>query len=270
MGTSDAPYTPSNPTDGIGMSVSLKINGTSVMLYRNRYLKGEQGKSGMSAQEYLCAFSVQLTDIPPDFHEKLRQATTGHHERYEKLLKTIHTRVLEPARKRQKEREWKAQREEITGWLSFAHQQLRSAASYPHRESHLGAPEIQDKVQLVLQTAQRLQVTPTTVDEPKPQAAPASTQAEEKLYQLLVTVNDTFEQIKAMVPMSGNQFGRGYEFSQETVQQVQQIWFTTSDALGMLNRRQQFKRPPGWSEMRQDVMSGNSTDAALGPGETPG
>lgn len=41
-------------------SVSLKMNATSVMLYRNRYMKGTQGKGGMSVQEYLCSFGVAV------------------------------------------------------------------------------------------------------------------------------------------------------------------------------------------------------------------
>ena len=41
-------------------SVSLKINATSVMLYRNIYLKGTGDQRGLSAQEYLCSFSLHV------------------------------------------------------------------------------------------------------------------------------------------------------------------------------------------------------------------
>ena len=44
-------------------SVSLKINATSVMLYRNIYLKGTGDQRGLSAQEYLCSFSLHETGV---------------------------------------------------------------------------------------------------------------------------------------------------------------------------------------------------------------
>ena len=89
---------------------------------------------------------------------------------------------------------------------------------------------------------------------------------EQRLWQLLADINHACHEIQQMVPMSGQQFGRGYDFSTDTVQQVQKMWFNTADAIAVLNQRQQLKRPGQWSEMRRDVMqlsSGSGADMTL-------
>lgn len=238
-------------------SVSLKINATSVMLYRNIYLKGTGDQRGLSAQEYLCSFSIHETDIPLEFQEQLRRATTGQPQRHEELVQTIHHRALVPARQRRQAKELLEQRSRIKGWVCFAHLQIKEAAGCAHRDSHLADPEIQHGVRQVLQEAQRLLVWPKAVAA-QAQAAPDSTRSEQRLRQLLETINDACAQVQAMVPLSGGQFGRGHKFEPSTVEQVQQMWLNTSDAVAALSQRQQFKRPKNWSNMR-------SADAAAAP-----
>ena len=239
-------------------SVSLKINNTSVMLYRNRYIARNGEQPGASTQQLLCSFSVRKTEIPADFHSQLIRATTGQPRRYEQLMQTLKTRVLEPARRRQQEREHLEQLTRIRDWVDFAHQQIQQAASYDYRNTHLADPEIQQRVQLLLKDAQRLLVQPKAI---KMEAAPGSPSAEQRLQQLLENINNDLAQVQAIMPMAGEQFGRGYEFSSYTVQQVQQFWFNTSDTIAVFNQRRQLKRPNHWSEMRQEVMQSASQKA---------
>ena len=183
-------------------------------------------------------------------------------------MQTIRTRVLEPARQRQQARVCFEQLARMRGWVSFAHQQINAAACCAYRDSHLADPEIQQGVRLVLQDAQRLLVLPKVI-EAEVEAAPNATPPEERLRQLLVSINDACVQVQAMVPMSGKQFGRGHEFDPDTVRQVQQMWFNTSEAIAVLNQRQQLKRPNHWSEMRQEVMQPPSEDATVVPASSP-
>ena len=249
-------------------SVSLKINATSVMLYRNIYLKGTGDQRGLSAQEYLCSFSLHETDIPLEFQERLRQATAGHPQRYQELMQAIHDRALVPARQRRQAKELLEQRSRIKGWVCFAHLQIKEVAGCAYRDIHLADPEIQQEVRLVVEEAKRLVVQPTkpNVVENHAQLSSDSARSEQRLWQLLADINHACHEIQQMVPMSGQQFGRGYDFSTDTVQQVQKMWFNTADAIAVLNQRQQLKRPGQWSEMRRDVMqlsSGSGTDMTL-------
>lgn len=271
MGTSTTDLASSNISAFASpCSVSLKINATSVMLYRNVYLKDNGKQRGLSGQEYLCSFSIHETDIPLDFHSQLRLATTGQPERYAMLMQTIQTRALEPARQRKQERERLEQLSWMKGLVSFAHQQMSAAADYAHRDRHVANPEIQQEVRRVLHDAQRLLVLPAVVEAPV-ETAPDFTLSEQRLFQLLESINDACVQVKAMVPMAAKHFGRGHEFASDTVRQVQQMWFNTSDAIAILNQRQQLKRPGQWSAMRQAVMQpSNGSGADIPPENSPG
>ena len=245
-------------------SVSLKINASSVMLYRNVYLKGTGNKRGLFAQEYVCSFSIHETDIPQEFQERLRQATLGNPERYKQLVQAIHDRALVPARQRREEKELQEQRSRIKGCICFARLQLNEAAGYAYRDIHLADPEIQQEVRLALEEAKRLVVQPTRphVVDAHAQRSADPARSEQRLQQLLAGINHACREIQQMMPMSGKQFGRGYDFSADTVQQVQQMWFNTSDAIAVLNQRQQLKRPAQWSERRQDVTQPSSASGA--------
>lgn len=241
------------------------------MLYRNIYLKGTDYQRGLSAQEYLCSFSIHETDIPLEFQEQLRQATAGQPQRYAQLLQAIHDRALVPARQRREEKELQEQRSRIKNCVCFARLQLNEAAGYAYLDIHLADPEIQEEVRLALEEAKRLLVQPKS-DVRGPYAQPLSdpTQSERRLQQLLASINHACQEIQKIVPMSGQQFGRGYDFSADTVRQVQKMWFNTSDAIAVLNQRQQLKRPAQWSEMRQDVMFLSSGgDASTTPESSP-
>lgn len=244
-------------------SVSLKINASSVMLYRNSYQKGMDGQRGHSEQEYLCSFSIHETEIPVQFHEYLRQATTQNPERYEQLVETILNRVLLPARQRQQEKQLREQSERIKRCVHFASQQLKEAADCAVH-NQLNDMQIQQELRQVYREAKRLMVAP-----PQPTTAPvslqplpdAAEQSEQKLQQLLDVTNQALLEIQAMVPMAGQQFPKGYKFSEDTVMKVRRMWFHTTDAVDALNQRKQLRRPTGWPEMRDEVMppKGEST-----------
>lgn len=245
-------------------SVSLKINASSVMLYRNVSVKGVGDQRAVSGQEYFCSFSIHETDIPQEFQGRLRQATLGNPERYKQLVQAIHDRALVPARQRREEKALQEQRSRIKGCVCFARLQLSEAAGYAYRDIHLVDPEIQQEVRLALEEAKRLVVQPIPPHVVDAHAQPSADHArsEQRLQQLLAGINHACREIQQMVPMSGQQFGRGYDFSADTVQQVQQMWFNTSDAIAVLNQRQQFKRPAQWSERRQDVTQLSSASGA--------
>ena len=237
-------------------SVSLKINATSVMLYQNVYLKGTGDQPGMSAQKYLCAFSINETEIPVEFQEKLQQATAGQPQRYQELVQAIHERALVPARQRREANQLLEQRSRIKNWVSFARLQLEETTAYEHRHLHLPEPEIQKELRMVLEETKRLLV------KPKPNPVEHS-QSEQRLQQLLAIINGACCEIQEMMPMSAQKFGRGYDFSPETVREVRQLWFRASDTIAVLNQRQQLKRPNNWSEMRDEVMALGSQGEAL-------
>ena len=254
MSTETTSIHPTNPGPTKGsFSVTLKFNATAVMLYRNIYIARSGKHKGISAQEFLCSFSIHKTEIPPEFHTQLRLATTGQPKRYEELIQRIHTRAIEPARRRQQERERLEQLDQMRGWVTFAQQQIQQATSCDYRDAHLSDAHIQQRVRELLHEAQRLLVPPPALAT-KTQAASDFNQPEHKLHALLETINHACKQIHDMVPLAGGHFGRGYEFAPETIAQVQQLWFNTSDAVAVLNQRQQFIRPSGWSQMRHKVM----------------
>jgi hypothetical protein len=79
-------------------SVSLKINRTSVMLYRNKYVKAANGLPGMTAQHYVASFSTRESVLPAKFDSALRELTEGDPARYMELCSRIDAKVLTPRR----------------------------------------------------------------------------------------------------------------------------------------------------------------------------
>ena len=66
-------------------------------------------------------------------------------------------------------------------------------------------------------------------------------------------------EIAALMPEAAGGFKRGYEFGPQTVEQVRQVWFRTSDTVAALGARKQFKMPGGWGELRSEIF-GNEMD----------
>ncbi|MBX9937216.1 MAG: hypothetical protein K2Y10_11555 [Burkholderiaceae bacterium] len=238
-------------------SVNLKFNSSSVMLYRNHYVKSKDGKGGMTTQQYVCSFPNRLTEIPTDFHQQLQQATAGQPQRYQELIRAIETRVLEPARKVQEQKNRLADLEQMRAWLNFGQQQVHEAASCAQCYTYASDPKIQQSARLILQDVQHVLVLAREAErEQQPeQTAPDATQADARLRQLLYSINRACAEIQAMLPVERNQFPRGYEFDERTVREVQQMWFNTSDTIAALNQRQQFKRSSGWTDLRPTVMA---------------
>lgn len=259
--------------------MSLKIGRTSVMLYRNEYLKPSGNRPGCSVQEYLGSFSVHATEIPPAFDVLLRQATSGRPERYQALVERLEQRVLAPARQRHAKQLRQQQRDHILGLLGFAQQQLQAVGDVPHAAAHLTAPEVLGAVTQVVHSAQRLQVMPDAIfartgpetgDTPaltsstasgtEPVEAPAEANdaesPEERLQMLLMRINGACQEISSMMPEAAKQFRRGYPFQDHTVELVRQLWFNSSDAIAALNGRGQLKRPKVWESLRAEVLAG--------------
>ena len=265
MGTDSTTTPPGSQDLAPGpFSVSLKVNSTSAMLYRNGYLPRNGKEAGTSTQQFLCSFSIHKTEIPPNFHNQLKLATNGNPRRYEQLMQTLQTRVLEPARRRQQERERLEQLTCLRDWVTFAQQQIQQAKGYAYRDAHLADPQVQHRVRQLLQESQSLLIEPQAIATGT-QTEPNSSQAEKTLQQLLETINQACWQIQAMVPLAGGKFGRGYTFAPETIAQVQQLWFNTSDAIGVLNQRQQLNRPSGWSQLRAQLMQPSHVEAPQPP-----
>lgn len=258
--------------------MSLKIGRTSVMLYRNEYLKPSGNRPGCSVQEYLGSFSVHATEIPSAFLALLRQATSGRPERYRALVERLEQRVLAPARQRHAEQLRQQQRDHILGLLGFAQQQLQAVGGVPNAATHLAVPEVRAAVTQVVHSAQRLQVMPDTVfagtgpetgDTPAlasstasgtepveaPEAVDEVASPEERLQMLLMRINGACQEISSMMPEAAKQFRRGHPFQDQTVELVRQLWFNSSDAIASLNGRGQLKRPKVWESLRTEVLT---------------
>jgi hypothetical protein len=261
-----------------GASVSLKIGRTSVMLYANRYRKPTGGLPGCSEQVYLGSFSVHAIEIPPAFLALLRQATSGHPERYRALVERLEQRVLAPARQRHAEQLRQQQRDDILGLLGFAQQQLQAVGDVPDAAAHLAVPEVLGAVTQVVHSAQRLQVMPEVAfpgtglepgDTPAlssrtasgadpveaPEAVDNAESPEERLQMLLMRINSACQEISSMMPEAAKQFRRGHPFQEQTVELVRQLWFNSSDAIAALNGRGQLKRPKVWESLRAEVLT---------------
>lgn len=86
------------------ISVTLKINKSSVMLYSSQYVK-LTGQGGATAQRYLGSFPVTATEVPASFESLLREGTRGRPERYRALMLRIENEVLVPAKIRKEQEE---------------------------------------------------------------------------------------------------------------------------------------------------------------------
>ncbi len=246
--------TPSTMDASIGFSVSLKLNKTSVMLYRNGYRKATDGGHGASTQTYLCSFSRECTDIPPEFEEKLRQATAGNPKRYATIMEKIRTDVLEPARKKAQEQQFKAQEERVKGSLSFALQQIESAASCGNRDAILANEEIQQALRRVERGAKNLLVEPKALQVAADAQAQDAPSPEREVIGLLETINQACTRLKAIMPFDGGFFARNHQFDKATVELVQQMWFRVQHAHDALTMHKQLHRPKNWTRMQKEVM----------------
>lgn len=256
---------PANPPLTQPISVSLKINRTSVMLYANRYIRLPDG-SGASSQAYLGSFPITATEIPAAFESLLRAATAGRPERYQALMERIETDVLIPARQREAEETARRNRQAIEKALHWAGQNIEAIPSLPAYNELIDRPELQRLLANLLGAsatlASRMQ-SAMPVDTPTPSAEPNPV-AEERLQALLTNLENTCVEIGALLPESAQVFKRGHIFERETVALVKRLWFRTSDVIARLGSRAQFRRPAGWSALRPSVLEEERELAALG------
>lgn len=249
-------------------SVSLKIGRTSVMLYANRYRKAADGMPGYSVQEYLCSFSVNCTDIPPEIDAMLRQVTCGKPARYQELIERLTHRVLEPARQRLLERQKEQQKQHALALLGFANDQLEHLGLSGVQAAHLADPQVQKALRDVLDNAKSLLTSSQQPYSPQ-QVCTASNSAaqlppeqqldnpepEERLRQLLMQINAASAELASLMPESAKKFRRGHAFEESTIELVRQLWFRTSDAVAALGGRTQLRRPKQWDHLRGQVMA---------------
>ena len=249
-------------------SVSLKIGRTSVMLYANRYRKAADGRPGYSVQEYLCSFSVNSTDIPPEIDALLRQVTCGKPARYRELIERLTYRVLEPARQRLLERQQEQQKQHALALLGFANDQLEHLGLSGVQAAHLADPQVQEALRGVLNNAQSL-LTPLKEPSSPPLVCSGShspaqlpdeqqlddAEPEKRLRQLLKQINAASAELAGLMPESARKFRRGHAFEDSTVELVRQLWFRTSDAVAALGGRTQLRRPKQWDHLRGQVMA---------------
>ncbi|MDD2611035.1 MAG: hypothetical protein PHX60_15385 [Giesbergeria sp.] len=260
MGTDSTDISPDSQDLTSGpFSVSLKVNRTNASLYRNYYIPRSSEQPGFSKQQLLCSFSIHKTEIPINFHNHLLQATTGQPDRYEQLMQRLKTRVLEPARQRQQEREQREQRARMQGWLNLALNQVQQAACCAYRDAHLGNPQIQQAVLQLLQETKPLLFPPNSVAA-ETKTVLNSSQAEQKLQQALQTLLQGYQQIQQMLSRTGGQFAPSYQFDPETVHRVQQLWFRHSDVIAACSRYKPLKRANHWSQMRDKVMGSSHVE----------
>ena len=260
MGTDSTNISPDSQDLASGpFSVSLKVNRTSVSLYRNCYIPRSGAQPGLSTQHFLCSFSIHKTEIPTNFHNHLLRATTGQPHRYDSLIQTITTRVLEPARQRQQKLERQEQHARMQGWLNSALNQVQQAACCAYRDAHLDNPHIQQAVRQLLQETKPLLLPPNSVAAEAKTALDAS-QVEQKLQQVLQTILQGYQQIQQMLSRTGGQFAPSYQFDPETVHRVQQLWFRHSDVIASCSRYKPLKRANHWSQMREKVMGSSHAE----------
>lgn len=255
------------PTTLSPQSVSLKIGRTSVMLYANGYRKDAGAGHGQSVQEYLASFSVNATQIPPQFDALLRQLTCLQPERYGQLVERLTQRVLEPARQRALDKQRVQQKQQTLAVLGFALQQLQGLQA-------AAEPEVQRAVAEVLSVAQGL-LTPESGLVPVPSAGVTAVDAaaegavvqpmaageqvqhkqpEERLAELLALTNVHLTEMASLMPESARKFRKGYAFKESTVARVREFWFRASDAVAALGGRGQLRRPKSWEHLREQVM----------------
>lgn len=224
-------------------SVSLKLNSTSVMLYTNQYVRLPDGR-GASIQTYLASFSRKATDIPPLFETALREATRGQPARYQALIARIDNEVLRPARIRHQQEEAVRQRNALVAALGHVVQGLTDIPEMPGYLTLTGSAEFQ-RLLLELQAGTQRVLEARVVNE-CPSREPVES-PEKRLQRLLLTVSSACADIAELMPTARQAFPRGYRFAAETIEQVRQLWFSSSHAIASLSARSQLRRPRNWS-----------------------
>ncbi len=233
------------------ISVTLKINKSSVMLYSSQYVK-LTGQGGATAQRYLGSFPVTATEVPASFESLLREGTRGRPERYRALMLRIENEVLVPAKIRKEQEERQRSRDAIVNAMTWAAQNLRAIPEMSHYATHIGRPDLQVVLTGLLEETKLLS---RDIQQPKPERpATVIEDPEEKLKRLLAVVEVACTEIAALMPESAQNFKRGHGFQSETVERVQRLWFRTSDAIAALSARSQLRRPRQWSNLRSTVF----------------
>jgi hypothetical protein len=233
------------------ISVTLKINKSSVMLYSSQYVK-LTGQGGATAQRYLGSFPVTATEVPASFESLLREGTRGRPERYRALMLRIENEVLVPAKIRKEQEERQSSREAVVNAMQWAAQNLRAIPEMPHYAALIGRPDLQSFLTNLLDESARLSRDVQRPETERP--AVVIEDPEVRLQRLLALVETACTEIAAVMPESALNFKRGYGFQSETVERVQRLWFRTSDAIAALSARSQFRRPSQWSNLRSTVL----------------
>lgn len=239
---------PTLPSQKINQSVSLKIGPKSVMLFCNHYEKSSSGHGGRSVQQYLGSFSIDSTEIPSGFLQLLRDNTLGRQERFDELMERIEARVLQPARERKQVLEQKQQQQHLVRLLNTAQHCAVEVAQSPHLHESLHDANVQNLVSNFYTTVADLQEQKIRVLKSDTEST-AVELPEKKLQQLLQQHKQLCDEVCAMMPVAAGSFGRGYEFEELTVELVKTLWFSNSEIISLLNRRNQLKRPANWSKM---------------------
>lgn len=242
----------------INQSVSLKIGPKSVALFGNRYEKSNGGQGGRSVQQYLGSFSSDCTEIPADFLQLLRDNTLNRQDRFDELIKRIETRVLQPARERKQLLEQKQQQQRLTQILSTAHHYAAEVAQDPHLKEFLQDASVQNLVSNFYTTVTGLQEQKNRLLGQDTESTEMELLPEKKLQQLLQQHKQVCDDVCGMMPVAAGSFGRGYEFEELTLELVKALWFSNSEVISLLNRRNQLKRPANWSKMNDVELT--STD----------
>ncbi len=246
------------PSQKINQSVSLKIGPKSVALFCNHYEKSSNRQGGRSVQQYLGSFSIDCTEIPSDFLQLLRDNTLGRQDRFDELLQRIETRVLQPARERKQLLERQRQQQRLMQILSTAHHYASEVAQDPHLKEFLQDASVQNLVSSFYTSVADLQEQKIRLLKQDVEFDQVKLEPEKRLQQLLQQHKQVCDEICIMMPVAAGSFARGYEFEELTVDLVKTLWFSNSEVISLLNRRNQLKRPANWSKMNDDELK--STD----------
>ena len=246
------------PLQKINQSVSLKIGPRSVALFCNRYEKSSNRQGGRSVQQYLGSFSSDCTEIPADFLQLLRDNTLGRQDRFDELIKRIETRVLQPAREQKRLLEQQQQKQRLVQLLSVAHSYTTEVAQTSIFNESMHDANVQELVSNFYTTVSGLQEQKNRLLEQGTESTEVELLPEQKLQQLLQQHKQICDEICTMMPVAAGSFARGYEFEELTVDLVKTLWFSNSEVISLLNRRNQLKRPANWSKMNDVELT--STD----------
>lgn len=248
------------PSQKINQSVSLKIGPKSVALFDNRYEKSSNRQGGRSVQQYLGSFSSDSTEIPADFLQLLRDNTLGRQDRFDELLQRIETRVLQPARERKQLLERQRQQQRLMQILSTAHHYASEVAQDPHLKEFLQDASVQNLVSSFYTSVADLQEQKIRLLKQDVEFYQVKLEPEKRLQQLLQQHKQVCDEICAMMPVAAGSFARGYEFGESTVDLVKALWFSNSEVISLLNRRNQLKRPANWSKMNDDELKSTNEE----------